>query len=141
MKHLLLIIVLLNYFESEAQNKSNKFKKAITEKEAVMEVHNLYENRDFLRTANKSEKPTVISDGLIDDNMRYRVKVGYSKFMFRSVAIFDVDIKTGSIYYEDFQDTSGLAEIPLKQWRKWRNDPRFEKSHTIKHGQLIAVKQ
>lgn len=144
MKYLIFIIMIVCSFDINAQNqlhlKKGKGKKPITETEAVEEVRNLYENRDFLRHANKSQLPTVISDGLFENNAYYRVKVGYSKYMFRSSAIFDVNIKTGNIYYEDFQDSSGLADVPLKLWRKWRRDPRFNDLHTFRHGKLVAIK-
>jgi len=114
-----------------------------TEAQVLAKIHALPEVKAFLHTANKSEAPDVIIDDTPDatNKWRYRVKVGYSKFMFRSLLIFDVDTKYLNIYYEDFLDESGLAKIPLKQWRRWRNDPMFHKQHAFRDGKLVASKQ
>jgi len=104
-------------------------------------IRMLPEVRSFLRIANKSEWPNVIIDNTPDaeNGYKYRVKVGYSKNMFRSVLIFEVDAKTMKIYYEDWGAEYSPANITLKAWRRFRKDPRFDQFHTFKNNQIVAL--
>jgi hypothetical protein len=118
----------------------NQTKQEKTDALVVAKIRALPEVKQFLHIANKSELPDVMIDDTPDstNNWRYRIKVGYSKYMFCSVLIFNVDPKTLTIYYEDFMDES-VSEITLQQWRRWRHDPRFNYLHTFKHGKLVAL--
>lgn len=118
-----------------------KYNKA--EKSALAEISALYEVKNFMRYASK-DMPRLMVAGEPDSTRKYYwIKLGISNFdMFRTTHDFFVDPKTKKIYLWDPMDNSGddlFHLISLQQWRYWRRDPRFQKSHTLKNNKLVVL--
>lgn len=111
-----------------------------TEAKILSALKRLPEVSGFLKKY-KREKAMLVVQRTPDSTFKYYwVSVGISNFdMFRTASHFYVNPKTFQIYYLDFSDWSGMGLVPLRQWRRLRNDPRFNELHKIKAGKLIPT--
>jgi len=109
---------------------------------AMAKVNALPEVKEFM-LKQKKYKPVIMIPGDPELTRKYYwVKVGVSNLgMFRTSDDFLVDPKTAEVYFWnislEFEAGDNIAT--LKQWRRWRSDPRFWKPHTFKNGKLVAL--
>jgi len=109
---------------------------------ALKKIRALPEVKAFMRYAKKSEPIVMIAGGPDSTRKYYWIKSGICNFgMFRTSDDFLVDPKTSEIYFYDIalEDEPGDKIATLKQWRRWRSDPRFWKPHIFKRGKIVAL--
>jgi hypothetical protein len=105
-------------------------------------LNKLPEVSGFLKL-NKRDKPMLVIEREPDSAFKYYwVSVGVSNLgMYRTTTHFYINPKTFQIYYIDFMDWTGSGLVPLRQWRRLRNDSRFYSLHKIKAGKLIPTNE
>ena len=129
--------------QTRHQHLPHQTKQEKREARALACINALYEVKDFMKYAKRSD-PIVVLDGDPDTTWNYyRVNVGISNFnMMRTNYHFFVAPRTFKIYIWDQMDDSGevpIHLISLQHWRQWRNDPRFNHFHTFKNNTLIVL--
>ena len=102
------------------------------------------ETKDFLITAKRSKPVVVVLGPDSDYNYYWWVKVGIGNFdMLRTSFDLLIDPNTLKVYYLDNymadSEGAGLKLITLRQWRKWRTTPAWQKVHHYKDGKLVAL--
>jgi hypothetical protein len=136
------IFILLTVITFSVSAQSNNSIKNAKEKEKLIlsRLNHLPEVAQFLK-AHKSSKAELLIARTPDETFKYYwVKLGVGNFdIFRTSTNYYVDPKSFHIYFIDDMDTSGMAILPIKQWRKIRSDPKFYKPHTFKNGNMITV--
>jgi hypothetical protein len=139
-------IVIIIYFGvkiTNAQNTSHKTKQAKIEDLILSKINKLPEVKQYLRK-NEAEKAALLLARSPDSSFKYFwIELGVSNFdVFRTADNFYVASDTFRVFYLDMMDDSddpanGL--LTLKQWRRWRSDPRFWKMHVFKGGKITLV--
>lgn len=112
------------------------------ERKVLSRLNRLHEVSGFLKKY-KQEKAMLLVQRTPDSTFKYYwVSLGHiSADIFRTAIHFYVNPKTFQIYYWDFMDWTGSGLVPLRQWRRLRNDPRFNELHKIKAGKLIPTNE
>ena len=145
-KVILCILFSISMVVTLAQRKHHKIpltEQQKNEAKALARIDSLYDVKDFIKSA-KTSMPIVVIDGDPDSTWNYyRVNVGIGNFdMARTIYHFFVAPRTFEVHIWDEMDNSGEVPIhlvSLRQWRKWRHDPRFNGFHTIKNNRLIVL--
>ncbi len=132
---ILLLLILIGHisksiaFQRPPQNK--------TEKIVLEKVRALSEVQAFLKRS--KEASVLIEDEPSKDSSYYSVKMGYDKEdIFLTLWRFYVDQKNFQVYFSDFLDD--MHPITIACWRRWSNDPGFDKDHTYKAGKLVVLR-
>lgn len=114
---------------------SSEYTKSSIEKRIRM----LPETKSFFKTA-KGSNPVIIVDTEPDELMGgyWHAVVGIQNAdQLRPNFDFYVDAKTMKVYYLDTYTYSGTKLITLRQWRKWRKQPAWQKMHTYTKGNFV----
>ncbi len=140
------IILCLISVKISAQQKHVKNSKEKTEDLVMKKVSEVPEVKEFLaanRPSAQSHRGLLVDDEPNGKLKYYVVKMGYDDYMFRTVCRFCVDPHTMKVYYWDVMaDDVGFsysAIIPLEKWRKLRKTVAWQKPHTYKAGNLVAL--
>jgi hypothetical protein len=106
----------------------------------ITRIRNLKQVKGFF--AYNGKRSRVMIDKTPDSfSKTYNVVVGISQpSMFFTFWRFEIDPKTNKITVEDDTDTDDNIFIPLQLWQKWFYDPRFNKPHHYKNGQIYLSK-
>ena len=142
MKPLTLILSLFFTASCFAQDLVSAYKpKTKEERLVIAKLKSLPEIKDlYARPPGKDYKFDIMIDPPDSQQKNYRFQVGTDHAdRFATSCWLSIDPKTLRVYYWDFLDTAN-SDISLQQWRRWRNDPRFQDNHTWKNGKLIVIK-
>ena len=121
--------------KAQIAHHSIKYSEAI----ALKQIHELPEVKAFYKEFKKEKVDIETRDP--DSTFKYYfIQVGLDR-MDRFVAYYNffINPKTDKILYWDQMNFSNKSFITLQQWRKWRHDPRFQKSHLFKNGKIIVL--
>ena len=140
----LTLLILLCLARSNAQipvideNKNDK-----VEQRVLSKVKNLSEVRAFFKDCQKENKPSLLVNRVPDSTFKYYwIAIGISNFdQFRASYHLYINPKTSQVYYLDFMDRTGNGLVPLRQWRRLRNDPKFHDLHKIRNGRLVPTNE
>ena len=122
-------------FVSSYKPKNQIEMKVLTKLKGLPEIKEHYGSK-------KNPKPDIIMGEPYSQSKYYRFQVGFDYGdRFGTNYYLSIDPQTLQVYFDDFSDDESPGKsITLAQWRKWRTNPGFNKSHKWVKGKLVVLK-